>query len=65
MTELCAAHHSLRSAWQKLARLEVSQQALPLGDGKLVLRECDPKEHAADESAKQSAVKKPKTRDAA
>jgi len=48
-----------------LARLEVSQQALPLGDGKLVLRECDPKEHAADESAEQSAVEKPKTRDAA
>lgn len=36
-------------------------QALPIGDGKLVLREYDPKEHAADEAAKQSAVKKPKT----
>lgn len=40
-------------------------QALPIGDGKLVLREYDPKEHAADETAKQSAVKKPKPRDAA
>jgi len=40
-------------------------QALPLGEGKLVLREYDPKDHDADEKAKQTAVKKPKAKDAA
>jgi len=40
-------------------------QALPIhGDGKLVLREYDPKEHQADEQAKQATVKKPKAKDA-